>query len=158
MSHKGKKGKPEGAGDFKEAGEEVNKPTGRVPTASVSARHGINMIVRRAKGFSLGEAKSAGLSLHLALRWGLPLDIRRRSVLDANVESVKGWTAHSKPMKKEKEGELKKLEEEVVKVEKEVKKEAAKAKAEVKKAEEKVVGGLEKPKSRARKKKPAKAE
>ena len=167
MSAKGKK--PKAPAAAKKRGKEelpirekvqVPKPKGAVPIPVVSSRHGAEMITRSGRGFSFGELAAAQLQPSLARRWGLPIDLRRRSVLDGNVASVKKWSPPAMPKAKE-EGEVKKLEEELVKVEKEVKtevkKEAAKVKKEVKKEVKKVekeaVEKVEKPvKARARKK------
>ena len=46
---------------------------------------------RAARGFSFGELASAGVPLNAAKREGLSLDIRRRSVVEGNVEMLKGW-------------------------------------------------------------------
>jgi ribosomal protein L13E len=74
------------------------RPTGRVPAAMVSARHEGGMVNRGAKGFSLGEMSRAGLPPRLAAKWGVPSDIRRRSVLDENVRSLGKW--YTPPVKK----------------------------------------------------------
>ena len=70
---------------------EVQKPRGPAPVALVSSRHEGAMIERQARGFSMGELGSAGFSIHDAGRLGLSMDIRRRTVLEKNVESLKGW-------------------------------------------------------------------
>lgn len=77
-----------------------------VPAPRVIARHEREMIQRGARGYSLGELESAGIAFVVAKKAGVPLDARRRSVLDANVESLKGWyVPPPKAVKKEKEGE-----------------------------------------------------
>ena len=45
--------------------------------------------VRRGKGFSREELKALNLSLKMALRLGIPVDPRRRSRHDENVEALK---------------------------------------------------------------------
>ena len=101
MSSRTKKAKP--GGKVKETAEtprvakpEVVKPLGSVPGATVSARRGSVMIERAGKGFSLGELSDGGLSLRLAKRWGVPLDPRRRSVLQGNVAALKKWFVQPK--------------------------------------------------------------
>ncbi|MDA4125361.1 MAG: ribosomal protein L13e [Thaumarchaeota archaeon] len=154
MSQKPKKTKSAAMKEPKPASPAANKPTGHSPTANVVSRHGEGLVTRAAKGFSKGEVSSSGIPLRLARKWGLPLDYRRRSILEANVTSVKDWAGHAGTVRKP-EGEIRKIEEEVIKVEKVVKKEAAKLKKEVKKVEEEVVEKVEQPmKSRARKKSP----
>jgi ribosomal protein L13E len=130
----------------------AKKPGGHVPTAMVSSRHGANMILRAGKGFSRGEVEGAGVQFRQVRDWGLPVDFRRRSVLEYNVSSVKNWAAHTRPVEAP-GGEVRKLEEEIVKVEKEVKKEVGKVKKEVKKVEKQVAEKVKEPvKSRGRKK------
>ncbi|MDA4125820.1 MAG: 60S ribosomal protein L13 [Thaumarchaeota archaeon] len=110
------------------------RPTGRVPTATVEARHGMGMVTRAGKGFSLAELSDAGIVPRMASKWGARLDGRRRSMIQANVNSLKNWGSHA--VKAERTmGEVKKLEEEVVKVEKKVKKGAAEVKKEIVKIE-----------------------
>jgi hypothetical protein len=116
----------------------------------VMARHDGGMVMRNSKGFSYGEVESAGVAPLSAKKWGLPLDLRRRSILGHNVEALKKWYAQAKHAGKV--GELKKLEEEFEKVEKKVKKGVAKAKKETakvereaKKLEKEVVEKVEEP-------------
>jgi len=70
---------------------EVAKPKGEAPRAMVSSRHEGEMIEREARGFSMGELGGAGFTLGAAGRLGLSTDIRRRTVLEKNVESLKSW-------------------------------------------------------------------
>lgn len=124
--------------------EAPRRPSGKVPEATVQARHAAGFVTRRGKGFSYGELSGAGLPAGLASRWGLSIDARRRSVLRVNEDSLRHWGSHlgleSKPegrvrrveqevekVMKEVSEEAEEVKEEVVKVEKEVKKEAAKA-------------------------------
>lgn len=44
---------------------------------------------RKGKGFSLGEVREAGLSIHEAKRLGVPIDKRRRTLHPQNVERLK---------------------------------------------------------------------
>lgn len=117
--------------------EAPKRPSGRVPEAMVSSRHGTEMVTRPGRGFSFGEISGAGLAPRLATNWGVRIDARRRSVLDGNVDSLKGWASHAATTKKV-EGRVKKVEEELVKVEKEVEKEAVEVKKEVAKVEKTV--------------------
>jgi len=144
------------------AEETLVKPSGRVPEAMVAARHGTGMVTRAGRGFSTGELSGAGLDPRLAARWGARIDLRRRSVLDGNVGSLKAW--HSQAGAKPRvAGEVRKIEEEVEKAGREVKREAAAAKKEaarvekavkkeVKRAEKAVKEKVEKPKARPKKK------
>ena len=62
-----------------------------MPSARVSSRHGIVMVERAGKGFSKGELAGANLPPTMARRWGVSTDPRRRSVLERNVQMLKGW-------------------------------------------------------------------
>ena len=82
--------------EVKEAPREVTKkqvvrPQGRAPFASVMSRHGTAMIARRGKGFSFGEIEGASLPLRVVGAWRVPLDSRRRSVLEENVAVLRKW-------------------------------------------------------------------
>ena len=64
---------------------------GPLPEATIASRHIDSMRERPGRGFSFGELASAGVPLNAARREGLSLDVRRRSVVDGNVEALKGW-------------------------------------------------------------------
>lgn len=96
--------KPQKPAAKKKAAEKKESPTpkvtttkakprrlGQVPRAMVSARHAGSMRERAGRGFSIGELGSAGVTLDAARRGEVPLDVRRRSVLEANVEALKVW-------------------------------------------------------------------
>ena len=57
---------------------------------------------RHGKGFSREELKRAGLSLKEALRFGIPLDSRRRTTYEENVEVVKNFLESKKAESKSK--------------------------------------------------------
>jgi len=140
--------------------EKIARPLGLVPLATVLSRHGSTMVTRAGKGFSMDELAAAGIPRNLAGRWGLQVDVRRRSSLEANEGALRTWSA-GPAQKAAKVGEVKKLEAEVAKVEKEVvhevEKEAAKAKKGAKKVEKEVAAEVEKAlKPRQRKKKSTK--
>jgi ribosomal protein L13E len=120
----------------------VLKPPGAVPSATVTARHAGSVISRSSKGFSFGEVEGSGMRVPTARDWGLPLDVRRRSVLDHNVEALKGW--FSRAEKVEKPGEVKRIEKEIEKVAEEAEKEIKKGTAKVKKEAAKVEKGAKK--------------
>jgi len=141
------------------------RPTGKPPEAVVVARHETGVVTREGRGFSMGELAEVGLAPRLASGWGLRLDVRRRSVLQGNVTSLRQWGALAKPGKKA-EGRVKKVEEELVKVEREVEREVGKGAAEVEKGvakaekemkkkavkAEKAVKARARPKAKAKKK------
>jgi ribosomal protein L13E len=120
------------------------KPSGRVPFALVTSRHGIGTVSRHGKGFSLGELSEAGFEPNLATKWGVWVDHRRRSTLQENVNSLKGWhtrhgpTARIEFEAKEVEVDLEKVGREVVKVPAEAKKEIVKVQRAARKAPKKV--------------------
>ena len=122
--------KPHGR-STEEARPKIIKPAGPVPMPSVLSRHEGVMIERNSKGFSYGEVAGSGMTVLTAERWGVPLDIRRRSVLEDNVHALKGW--YSKSKKVGGEGEVKKIEEELEKLEKDVEKGLRKGATKVKK-------------------------
>jgi ribosomal protein L13E len=64
---------------------------GPPPAASVTTRDIDVPHERAARGFSFGELTSAAIPIYVAKREDLPLDIRRRSIVEANVEMLKGW-------------------------------------------------------------------
>ena len=51
---------------------------------------------KQGKGFSINELKAAGVSKQQAQQAGLPVDVRRKSSHDENVEAIK---AHAKKPK-----------------------------------------------------------
>ena len=64
---------------------------GPPPTELVAVRHIDSSHERAGRGFSFGELSSAGIPLNTAKHQDLSVDIRRRSVVDQNVEALKGW-------------------------------------------------------------------
>ncbi|MDA4132879.1 MAG: ribosomal protein L13e [Thaumarchaeota archaeon] len=61
------------------------------PHSTVLVRHEYAMQERRGKGFSLGELSAASLTFVTAKLLRVPVDIRRRSVLEGNTDILKGW-------------------------------------------------------------------
>ena len=57
---------------------------------------------RSGKGFSREELKKAGLSLKEALRLGIPVDSRRRTVHEDNINAVKKFLEGKKAASKSK--------------------------------------------------------
>jgi len=57
---------------------------------------------RHGRGFSREELKKAGLSVKEALKLGIPMDSRRRTIHDENVEAVKVFLESTKPKPKSK--------------------------------------------------------
>jgi ribosomal protein L13E len=113
------------------------RPTGKAPEAVVVARHGTGVVTRLGRGFSKGELSGAGFSPHSASEWGLRLDVRRRSVIRGNVDSLKAWGRHT-GLAKTTEGRARKAEEEIEKVGRAVEREAIKVEKEVVKVEKEV--------------------
>jgi ribosomal protein L13E len=112
----------------------LGRPSSPIPGPTVESRHEHEMISRDAKGYSFGELSGAGVPLRVASRWGVPVDIRRRSVLGANITALKAWFGTAKPRKKQ--SEARKVEKEIVKVAEEA---AAEVEKEVKAVEKAVV-------------------
>ena len=76
---------------------EAPKPKGPPPHAVVSSRHEGAMMEREARGFSSGELGGAGFNVHEASKLGLALDVRRRTILEKNVEALKSWFTPPRP-------------------------------------------------------------
>lgn len=64
---------------------------GPAPSAVVSSRHLGSPHERPGRGFSFEELDSAGVPVSVAKRGGLSIDVRRRSVIDGNVEALRRW-------------------------------------------------------------------
>jgi len=62
---------------------------------------------RFGKGFSPGELKKAGLSLKDALRLGLPVDSKRKTAHEENIEAVKAFLQEKKAERKPKKSKRK---------------------------------------------------
>jgi ribosomal protein L13E len=126
------------------------KPTGKPPEATITSRHGAGFVVRLGRGFSMGELAGAGLSRDLASDWGLRLDLRRRSIVESNVASLRSWSSHPGTTKRT-EGVAEEVKEEVEKVGREVKTEATKIEKEAVKEAEKVKSEVKKEAVKAKK-------
>jgi len=113
------------------------RPVGKAPEAMVTSRHGTGVVRRLGRGFSMGELAGAGLSPNLASDWGVSLDLRRRSVIESNVSSLKNWGGHPSAARRI-ESKAKEVEEEIEKVGREVKKEAVRVEKEAEKVEREV--------------------
>jgi ribosomal protein L13E len=89
---KAKKVKAEKKGETEEKKVVVQKVSlGPSPRPMVISRHGNDMDEREGRGFSLSELDSAGVWRVDVKRLHIPLDIRRRTTLEANVDRLKGW-------------------------------------------------------------------
>jgi ribosomal protein L13E len=127
------------------------RPSGKVPEAMVFSRHGIGMVSRHGRGFSVTELSGAGIAPRTAAKWGATIDPRRRSTLEGNVTALKAWGSHvgaggtlqkgAKEVEEKVEEVAHELrvdaevaEEEAAKAERAAKKEVGEAKREVKKA------------------------
>lgn len=56
--------------------------------------------LRTGRGFSREELKKAGSSLQDALRLGIPVDAKRKTVHEENVEAVRAFIHERKPTQK----------------------------------------------------------
>lgn len=57
---------------------------------------------RQGKGFSSGELKKAGLSMSEAVRLHVPVDPRRKTVHEENVDQVKAFCEHAQSARQSK--------------------------------------------------------
>jgi len=138
LSSREKKAKGKKKAEPTKAAKEMPvKPTGKAPEAMISSRHGTGVVTRAGRGFSIGELAGAGLPRNLASKWGLRLDLRRRSVLESNVTSLRSWSSHPGAGRRT-EGVAREVEEEIEKVGREVKKGAVKVEKEAEKVEREV--------------------
>jgi len=53
---------------------------------------------RYGRGFSVGELEKAGLHSMEAMKAGLPVDFRRRTAHEGNVEAVRSFLGDKKPL------------------------------------------------------------
>ena len=67
------------------------KPVGEVPKATVLSRHETGTVTRYGRGFSARELSTVGLNFKQARDYGVQADIRRGSLLEANVAGLKSW-------------------------------------------------------------------
>ena len=74
--------------------------------AMVTKRNGRKSTSR---GFSLTELQKAGLTKQDAKQIGIPLDVKRKSAHDENVETLKAHAEKTKPKEKPKEKLKRKL-------------------------------------------------
>ena len=70
--------------------------------ATITKRNGKKSTSR---GFSLTELQKAGLTRQDARKMGIPLDFKRKSAHDENVETLKAHAEKAKPKAKPKEPE-----------------------------------------------------
>lgn len=62
---------------------------------------------RCGKGFSRGELKKAEISLKEALKLGIPIDSRRKTAHQENIEAIKTFLENRKAKSKSKRGKSK---------------------------------------------------
>lgn len=68
---------------------EVEIPPPMVKSPKIIKERGVAAFPRVGRGFSIGEIKQAGLTVQLARQFNIPLDFRRRSVHQHNVENLR---------------------------------------------------------------------
>ncbi len=76
------------------------RPKALAPFATITSRNGPDTMERMGRGFSMGELEGASMPRLLALRWDVPTDTRRRTVLGGNVETLKKWFSGAKKAEK----------------------------------------------------------
>jgi large subunit ribosomal protein L13e len=67
----------------------VEIPPPIVKSPKIIRKRGLETYLRIGRGYSIGEIKQVGLNIKLAKQFNIPLDIRRRSVHQYNVENLK---------------------------------------------------------------------
>jgi ribosomal protein L13E len=92
---KRRKKTPEKAKEVQTVKEEktmdMPKLTGEVPKATVVSRHETSALTRYGRGFSDRELASVGLDFKRAMSQGVQVDLRRGSLLEANVTRLRSW-------------------------------------------------------------------
>ncbi len=68
---------------------EVEVPKPIVKKTRMLKFKGIDVGVRIGRGFSIGEVKAAGINIKLAKQLNIPIDTRRKSIHEENVENLK---------------------------------------------------------------------
>jgi len=48
-------------------------------------------VLRKGRGFSIGEIKAAGMDISAATKLGIPIDKRRRTIYEENIETLKKY-------------------------------------------------------------------
>ena len=90
MSKKPETRKPKEKTVTKEPKPKMERPSGPAPTAKISTWK-LEGRLRSGKGFSVQELKEANLSLGMAKRLGLYVDIRRSTKREENISALKAW-------------------------------------------------------------------
>ena len=71
--------------------EEVEKPKPIVLKPVLRIHGGLDQGTRIGRGFSRGELKAVGLDIKTALKLGIPVDKRRRSIHQWNIDALKQY-------------------------------------------------------------------
>jgi large subunit ribosomal protein L13e len=74
----------------------VERPEAYVLTPILRKDAGKKPKMKRGRGFSKGELEAVGLDFKKALKMGIPIDKRRKTVHEWNVETLKKWLAEKK--------------------------------------------------------------
>ena len=74
----------------KESKPKMEKPSGPAPAAKISTWE-LKGKLRSGRGFSMQELKEANISLGMAKKLGLYIDIRRSTKREENVSALKSW-------------------------------------------------------------------
>jgi len=69
----------------------VERPEAYVLTPILRKDAGKKPRKKKGRGFSEGELKAVGLDFKKALKLGIPIDKRRKTVHEWNVEALKRW-------------------------------------------------------------------
>jgi large subunit ribosomal protein L13e len=69
------------------------KPKPIVIKPQLRSKAGLEQGTRKGRGFSIPELREAGLTVKEALKLGIPVDKRRRSKHDVNVDILKDYVS-----------------------------------------------------------------
>ncbi len=74
----------------------MERPEAYVLTPILRKDAGKKPRLRRGRGFSKGELEAVGLDFKRALKMGIPIDKRRKTVHEWNIETLKKWLEERK--------------------------------------------------------------
>lgn len=67
----------------------IEIPPPVVKTPKIAKKRGLETYLRIGRGYSIGEIREVGLTLQLAKQLNVPIDVRRRSIHQTNIENLR---------------------------------------------------------------------